>query len=80
MYRLNLKQIPNANKLEKVIKESKGNVLLKLPNNEFYNLKEEKMATQLIKVFKPGRDGLDIELSEKEDFVHFLSYMVNVAS
>ena len=80
MYRLNLKQIPNANKLEKVIKESKGSVLLKLPNNEFYNLKEEKMGTQLLKVFKPGTDGLDIQLSNEEDFVHFLSYMVNVAS
>ena len=80
MYRLNLKQIPNANKLEKVIKESKGSVLLKLPNDEFYNLKEEKMGTQLLKVFQPGTDGLEIQLTNEEDFVHFLSYMVNVAS
>lgn len=80
MYHLNLKRIPNANKLEKVIQESKGSVLLKLPNNEFYNLKEEQMGTQLLKVFRPGRDGLDIQVSDKEDFVQFLSYMVNVAS
>lgn len=80
MYRLNLKQIPNADKLETIIKESKGNILLKLPNDEFYNLKEEKMGTQLLKVFKPGTDGLEIHVSNKEDFVHFLSYMVNVAS
>ena len=59
MYHLNLKRIPNANKLEKVIQGSKGKVLLKLPNNEFYNLKEEQMGTQLLKVFRPGRDGLD---------------------
>lgn len=80
MYHLNLKRIPNANKLEKVIQGSKGKVLLKLPNNEFYNLKEEQMGTQLLKVFRPGRDGLDIQVSDKEDFVQFLSYMVNVAS
>ena len=79
MYHLNLKRIPNANKLEKVIQGSKGKVLLKLPNNEFYNLKEEQMGTQLLKVFRPGRDGLDIQVSDKEDFVQFLSYMVNVA-
>jgi hypothetical protein len=80
MYRLNLKQIPNADKLEKVIQKSKGSVLLKLPNDEFYNLKEEKMGTQLLKVFKPGTDGLEIHVSNEKDFVHFLSYMVNVAS
>lgn len=59
MYRLNLKQIPNAERLEKVIKESKGTVLLKLPNNELYNLKEEEMGTQLLRVLVPGTDGLD---------------------
>ena len=80
MYRLNLKQIPNADKLEKVIKESKGSVLLKLPNNEMYDLKEEQMGTQLLKVLVPGTEGLDIRVSEGEDFVQFVSYMVNVAS
>ena len=80
MYRLNLKQIPNAEKLEKVIKESKGSVLLKLPGNEVYDLKEEQMGTKLLKVLVPGADGLDIQVSEGEDFVQFMSYMVNVAS
>lgn len=79
MYNLNLKQIPNAEKLEKVIKESKGTVLLKLPNNETYNLKEEQMGTKLLQVFKPGADGLDIQVSEGEDFIQFVSYMVNAA-
>ena len=80
MYRLNLKQIPNAERLEKVIKESKGTVLLKLPNNELYNLKEEEMGTQLLRVLVPGTDGLDIQVSEAEDFIQFVSYMVNAAS
>ncbi len=80
MYRLNLKQIPNAERLEKVIKESKGSVLLKLPNNEIYNLKEEQMGTELLKVLVPGEDGLDIRVSEGEDFIQFVSYMVNAAS
>ncbi|MCI8635114.1 MAG: hypothetical protein HFJ05_05895 [Eubacterium sp.] len=80
MYRLNLKQIPNAERLEKVIKESKGTVLLKLPNNELYNLKEEEMGTQLLRVLVPGTDGLDIQVSEGEDFIQFVSYMVNAAS
>lgn len=80
MYRLNLKQIPNAEKLEKVIKESKGNVLLRLPNNEVYDLKEDKMGTQLLKVLVPGADGMDIQVSDGEDFIQFVSYMMNVAS
>ncbi len=80
MYRLNLKRIPNANKLEEVIRGSKGDVFLKLPDNEYYNLKEEKMGTQLLKVCKPGSDGLDIRVSNGEDYIQFLSYMVNVAS
>ncbi len=67
-------------KLEKVIKESKGNVLLRLPNNEVYDLKEDKMGTQLLKVLVPGVDGMDIQVSDGEDFIQFVSYMMNVAS
>ncbi len=80
MYRLNLKRIPNAEKLEKVIRESKGNVLLRLPNNEVYDLKEEKMGTQLLKVLVPGEEGMDIQVSDGEDFIQFVSYMMNAAS
>ncbi len=80
MYRLNLKRIPNAEKLEKVIRESKGNVLLRLPNNEVYDLKEDKMGTQLLKVLVPGEEGMDIQVSDGEDFIQFVSYMMNAAS
>ena len=79
MYRLNLKRIPNAEKLEKVIRESKGNVLLRLPNNEVYDLKEDKMGTQLLKVLVPGEEGMDIQVSDGEDFIQFVSYMMNAA-
>ena len=80
MYRLNLKRIPNAEKLEKVFRESKGNVLLRLPNNEVYDLKEDKMGTQLLKVLVPGEEGMDIQVSDGEDFIQFVSYMMNAAS
>ena len=45
-----------------------------------YDLKEDKMGTQLLKVLVPGVDGMDIQVSDGEDFIQFVSYMMNVAS
>lgn len=71
--------LPDAENFFHVVEQSRGQVLLHLPDNSSCDLKRDNTARQLLRVLRPGRDGLCISLSDARDVPAFLDYMIGSA-
>jgi hypothetical protein len=68
--------IPNPDKLLSIVDGSRGNVYLRLPDGNQCDLKREPLARQLLRTMVPGKDGVQLSLSNPDDIPAFLRYMV----
>lgn len=68
--------LPDTDNFLNVVEHSRGQVLLHLPDNTSCDLKRDNTARQLLRVLRPGREGLCISLSDARDVPAFLDYMI----
>ena len=68
--------IPNTERFLRIVEESRGDVVLHLPDDTSCSLKDSAVARQLLRVSRPGRSGLRLSLSDPADFPAFLKYML----
>lgn len=71
--------LPDTENFFRVVEQSRGQVLLHLPDNTSCDLKRDNTARQLLRFLKPDRDGLCISLSDARDVPAFLDYMIGSA-
>lgn len=74
-----LMSLSNVDHFLRVVDASRGDVLLRLPDDSRCNLKKDRPARQLLRLMAPGPDGLELELSELADLPAFLRYMLESA-
>ncbi|WP_230159630.1 hypothetical protein [Peribacillus sp. Bi96] len=75
MIKIKIMQIPNVEKLKKIIEQSCGDVLLHLPdNNTVHDLKNDSIALQFLKQKASKGSGVEIYLSEAKDYFKFVYY------
>ena len=58
-----------------VVNESRGDVLLRLPDESRVNLKNNRPAQQMLRMMKPDEEGLWIDLTDSRDTQSFIRYM-----
>lgn len=56
--------IPNTERFLRIVEESRGDVVLHLPDDTSCSLKDSAVARQLLRVSRPGRSGLRLSLSD----------------
>lgn len=71
--------MPDPEKFLKVVFQSRGQVLLHLPDGSRCDLKRSVVAGQLLRVMEPGREGLRISLTDQQDLPAFVRYMGEAA-
>lgn len=65
-------KIPSAERFFKAVDESRGQVWLCLPEGSRFDLKKDEGARQLIRITRPGPEGLPLTLSDSSDLPAFL--------
>lgn len=73
---LHVMTIPDTERFLRIVEESRGDVVLHLPDHTSCNLKETPVAQQMLRVSNPGRTGLLLSLSDPSDVQAFLEYML----
>ena len=68
--------IQDTEKFINMVENSRGDVIVNLPNGSHINLKQSRTAKQLFKIMNPGHSGLNISLSDSDDVPVFLRYMM----
>lgn len=68
--------LPDKERFLRIVENSRGDVVLHLPDETSCSLKEDAAARQLLRVSSPDRAGLQISLTDPEDFPAFLQYML----
>ena len=71
--------LPDADNFLKVVENSRGQVLLHLPDNTRCDLKKDNTARQMLRVMRPTPEGLCVSLSDARDVPAFLDYMIGSA-
>lgn len=71
--------LPDADNFLHVVEQSRGQVLLHLPDNTHCDLKKDNTARQMLRAMRPTREGLCISLSDARDVPAFLDYMIGSA-
>ena len=71
--------IPDMERFLRIVEDSRGKVLLHLPDKTLCDLKRDSTAVQLLRMVCPGREGLRISLSDPRDLPSFVSYMMESA-
>lgn len=74
--KLKLKLISDVKKLILLIQQSSGNIMLHLPNNMYYNLKNNGIAVQLLKQEVANGHGAEIYLSDQKDYFDFVYFIM----
>lgn len=73
---LKINVIPNMERFLDLVARSRGKVLIHLPDNTQFDLKEDSAVRQLFQTMLPGQDGVRISLSDPDDVPAFISYMI----
>ena len=72
---LRIMMMNNPDRFLSVVNESKGDVLLRLPDESRVNLKNNRPAQQMLRMLKPDEDGIRIDLTDSRDTQSFIRYM-----
>lgn len=76
MLHIKILYIPDKEKLVRLIKKSKGQVLFLYLGHTIYDLSQENADTELFKEEIRKGKGIDVFLSDKDDYFRFINYMV----
>lgn len=73
---IKFRAIPSIEKLNNLIKESKGNVYLELPNKAFLDLRKEQNLYNLLDKEVKENHSVSIHVFDKDDYFRFVNYMI----
>ena len=71
--------LPDPENFLQVVEQSRGQVLLHLPDGVRCDLKRDNTARQMLRVMRPRAGGLCFSLSDAKDVPAFLGYMIGSA-
>lgn len=74
--------MPDADRFLEIVNTCKGEVLLCLPDDTYYNLKENRTAQQMLKLMTQNHKhvNLSFRLSDEVDVPRFMRYMMEAAA
>lgn len=72
-----IRWIKNMDRFLSEVQNMKGDVLLHLPDNSRCSLKEGSTAQQVLKLMKPGDTGLSISLSDPNEMMNIIDYLIS---
>lgn len=73
---LTMMYLPDRKRFLQLVSQSRGDVVLHLPDNSRLSLKQDPTAQRLLQVMDPGQDGLQITLTNPTDTTAFMRYML----
>lgn len=76
MLQIKILYIPDEEKLIRLIKKSKGQVSFLYLGHTIYDLSQENADMELLKEEIRKGKGIDVFLSDKDDYFKFINYMV----
>ncbi|MHA5220242.1 hypothetical protein [Dysosmobacter sp. Phy] len=76
MLHIKILYIPNEEKLIRLIQKSQGQVSFLCPGHGLYDLSQENADMELLKTEIRKEKGIDVFLSDKDDYFRFINYMV----
>lgn len=79
MYKVNIRKIGNVEKFINMVRGSRGDVYLELPNQELCDLKQNEDALQMLRMVNPREFWLDFFLTDMQDSYDFMAYMMSGA-
>lgn len=75
---IKLLKLPNVDKFLNLVAQSRGDVLLQLPDGNLCDLRRDHTAREMLRILRPGREGISIHVSDPSDAPSFLRYMMEV--
>lgn len=76
---LKILMIPNTDKFLEKVNSCNGDVVLHLPDKSTCSLKNNHIATQMLRLMDVNKNGLTLSLTDPADVPLMLNYMVNAA-
>ena len=76
---LKILMIPNTDKFLEKVNSCNGDVVLHLPDKSTCSLKNNHIATQMLRLMDVNKNGLTLSLTDPSDVSIMLNYMVNAA-
>lgn len=76
MLHIKILYIPDEEKLIRLITQSQGKVAFLCPGHALYDLSQENADMELLKEEIQKGKGIDVFLSNKDDYFRFINYMV----
>ena len=80
MYRINIRKMGNVAKFINMVKNSRGNVYLELPNQMLCDLKQNEAALHMLYMINPKEFWLELFLTDKQDSYDFMTYMIGAGA
>lgn len=80
MNKVTIRRIKNTEKFIQMVESSKGHVFLKLPNEAYCDLKQNRDALQMLRMINPEEVWLDLFLTDDQDSYNFMAYMVGAGA
>ena len=76
---LKILMIPNTERFLEKVNSCNGDVVLHLPDESTCSLKNNHIATQMLRLMDVNKNGLTLSLTNPADVSIMLNYMVNAA-
>ena len=80
MYRINNRKMGNIETFINMVKNSRGNIYLELPNQMLCDLKQNEEALQMLYMINPKEFWLELFLTDQQDSYDFMRYMVGAGA
>ena len=80
MYRINIRKMGNIETFINMVKNSRGNIYLELPNQMLCDLKQNEEALQMLYMINPNEFWLELFLTDQQDSYDFMRYMVGAGA
>ena len=80
MYRINIRKMGNVAKFINMVKNSRGNVYLELPNQMLCDLKQNEAALQMLYMINPKEFWLELFLTDTQDSSDLMTYMIGAGA
>lgn len=79
MVKVEILMVCDTGKLLRVVEQSRGRVLLRLPDGSLCDLKQENAGLEYLKQEMGGCRGVELHLSDEADRPAFLKYLMEAA-